>query len=113
MSTRHHATMETGGWVLLVAAIVALIYFFFAKKTASPGASVSSTVAPTSGVPKITSDIADEIANGIRSARVFTPGSGSACGSGETIMDAGSGNLWCVSSPSQAVYGTDTFRSAD
>ena len=112
MPTRHSATTEIGGWVLLVATIVALLYFLFAKKTVASG-TVSNTIGPTSGVPKITSDIADQIANGTRTARVYTPGSGSACGSGETVMDAGSGNLWCVGAPSSPVYGADTFRVGD
>lgn len=94
MARRHEFVMEGGGWLLLLIALGALLYFLFHPKGQQ---AVSSTVAPTPGVPKVTSDIADAIASGKISARLYSPGQ--ACSANETLMDAGSGVLWCIQQP--------------
>lgn len=94
MARRHEIAMESGGWLLLVLAVVALLYFFFHPKGQQ---SVTSTLAPTPGVPKVTSEIADLIASGVVTARTWSPGT--QCTGNEQLMDNGSGQLWCVGVP--------------
>lgn len=97
--SRHSATVETGGWVLLVAAIFALIYFLFGGKSQ---AAVSAKV--TSKYPQITPDMADKIISGQMTARAYTPGSGCDKGLGESIFDAGNGTYWCVTVNTPSMY---------
>lgn len=94
MARRHEIAMESGGWLLLALTIIALIYFLLHPKGKQ---SISSTIAPTPGTPKVTPEIADLIASGVVSARVWTPGT--QCNGGEQLMDNGGGQLWCVGLP--------------